>query len=80
LEPLSEKRHRLHPHEIPEVIKGLILRLEKLTKERSDEEKARTTFLILNRLKFAGNKGRPKYPEFSWHNAEIFLERYGETP
>ena len=27
LVPLSEKRHRLYPHEIPEVLQGLVLRL-----------------------------------------------------
>ena len=42
--PLSERRHRLYPHEIPEVIYGLILRLEKLTGERNEEEKAEITF------------------------------------
>jgi len=42
--PLSERRHRLYPHEIPEVIHGLILRLEKLTEERNEEEKAEITY------------------------------------
>jgi hypothetical protein len=73
---LSEKRHRLHPHEIPEVIQGLILRLEKLTKERNYEEKAIIAFRTLNRLMFTEIRGRPKYPEFSWDTAETFVEIY----
>ncbi len=74
--PLSEKRHRLYKHEIPEVIKGLILRLEKLTEEKKEEEKAKTTFHTLYRLMFVRKGGRPKYPEFSWAVAETFLSRY----
>jgi hypothetical protein len=56
--PLSEKRHRLYPHEIPEVINGLILRLEKLTEERNEEEKAEITYRTLYRLMFAERGGR----------------------
>ena len=63
--PLSERRHRLYPHEIPEVIHGLILRLEKLTEERNVEEKAEITYRTLYRLMFVERGGRPKYPEFS---------------
>ena len=76
---MSEKRHRLYSHEIPEVIKGLILRLMELTKERSDEEKATITFRTLYRLMFVKSGGRPKYPEFSWNVAETFLEQYGNA-
>ena len=74
--PLSEKRHRLYKHEIPEVIRGLILRLEKLTEERKEEEKAKTTFLTLYRLMFVRKGGRPKYPEFSWNDAAAFIDIY----
>ena len=74
--PLSEKRHRLYKHEIPEVIQGLLLRLEKLTEERKEEEKAKITFRTLFRLLFAEKGGRPKYPEFSWSYAETFIKRY----
>jgi hypothetical protein len=76
LVPLSEKGHRLHPHEIPEVIQGLILRLEKLTNERNDEEKVIITFRTLNRLMFTESRGRPKYPEFSWKTAKSIVEMY----
>ena len=73
---MSEKRHRLYTHEIPEVIQGLILRLEKLAEEKKEEETAKITFRTLFRLMFALKRGRPKYPEFSWNNAEAFIERY----
>ncbi len=74
--PLPEKRHRLYNHEISEVIQGLLLRLEKLTEERKEEEKAKITFRTLFRLLFAGKGGRPKYPEFSWKDAETFIKIY----
>ena len=72
--PLSEKRHRLYPHEIPEVIQGLILWLEQLAEKR-EEEKARIVFRTLYRLIFEG-KGRPKYPEFTWSDAYAFASIY----
>ncbi len=78
--PLSERRHRLYPHEIPEVIQGLILRLEKLTGERNEEEKAEITYRTLYRLMFAEKGGRPKYPEFSWNAARTFIDIYKEKP
>ena len=77
--PLSEKRHRLYSHEMPEVLLGLILRLEKLLKERKEEEKAKIVFRTLYRLMFAEKGGRPKYPEFTWSNAQTFVEMYGDN-
>ena len=74
--PLSDKRHRRSSHEIPKVIQGLILRLEKLNKERSDEEEAIITFRTLYRLIFTEKGGRPKYPEFSQRDAEALIEMY----
>ena len=62
--PLSEKRHRLYPHEIPEVIQGLLLRLEKLTEKR-EEEKAKIVFRTLYRLIYVKKGGRPDYAPFS---------------
>jgi hypothetical protein len=76
LVPLSEKRHRLYSHEIPEVIQGLLLRLEKLTQERIDEEKAIITFRTLYRLMYVETGGRPKYPIFSWNTAESFVHQF----
>jgi hypothetical protein len=77
---LSERRHRLYPHEIPEVINGLILHLEKLTEEREEEEKAEITYRTLYRLMFAESGGRPKYPEFSWKAAQTFIGIYKDKP
>ena len=74
--PLSERRHRLYPHEIPEVIQGLILRLELLGKERKSEEKAEIAFRTLYRLMFTEKGGRPKYPEFTWSAAQATVETY----
>jgi hypothetical protein len=73
--PLSEKRHRLYSHEISGVIEGLLLFLDKLTKEK-DEEKAKIVFRTLYRLMFVEKGGRPKYPEFSWSQVELFIEQY----
>jgi hypothetical protein len=77
--PLSEKRHRLYPHEIPEVIQGLILRLEMLVEERK-EAKAKIAFRTLYRLIYAEKGGRPKYPEFTWSNAQGFARMYKDPP
>ena len=77
--PLSEKRHRLYSHEISGVIEGLLLFLDKLTKEK-DEEKAKIVFRTLYRLMFVEKGGRPKYPEFSWSSAKGFVDQYKEEP
>ena len=73
---MSEKRHRLYSHEIPEVIQGLLLRLELLEKERKEEAKAKIAFRTLYRLMFAEKGGRPKYPEFTWSEAQVVVEMY----
>jgi hypothetical protein len=73
--PLSERRHRLYQHEIPEVVKGLVLRLQQLLKKREDRESAETAFRALFRLTNA-EPGRPNYWEFTWENVQIYIERY----
>ena len=72
---MSEKRHRLHSHEIPEVVEGLRLRLEALLEKREDPKRAEIAFRTLFRMgwKFTG---RPKYPEFSWALLQEYLDRY----
>jgi len=70
---LSEKRHRLYPSEIPEVILGLRLRLIQLLEEKNDPEKAQLAFRCLHRL-LEENPGRPKYPEFSWDYLAYFVD------
>jgi hypothetical protein len=76
---MSEKRHRLYPNEIPEVLQGLVLRLEKLLIEKKYEEQAKITFRILYRLIYAEKGGRPKYPPFTWRNAEAIVTMYKDA-
>ena len=71
LVPLSERRHRLYSQEIPEVVEGLTLRLERLLEKREEPERAEIAFRALYRLE-RGIVGRPKYPKFSWE----FLGHY----
>ena len=53
--PLSERRHRLHTPEIPEVKRGLKLRLRELCEAWEDEESAEIVYRIFIRL----NTGKP---------------------
>ena len=62
---MSERQHRLYNHEIPEVKRGLKLRLQELCKAREDREAAEIAFRALFRLS-RDEAGRPKYPEFNW--------------
>ena len=48
--PLSEIRHRLYSHEIPEIIEGLRLRLEGLLEKKTDLERAENAFRTMYRL------------------------------
>ena len=57
--PLSERRHRLYGHEIPEVNKGLRLRLLQLLENREDEGSAEIAFRTLFRLT-RYEPGRPR--------------------
>ncbi len=71
--PLSERRHRLHRHELPEVVEGLRLRLWELLEKRGEPERAEIAFRTLYRLKET-SVGRPKYPEFSWTFLSYYLK------
>jgi len=51
------------------------LMLRQLLEHREDRENAETAFRALFRLTNA-EPGRPKYPEFTWENAQIYVERY----
>jgi hypothetical protein len=73
--PLSERRHRIYEHEIPEVIKGLVLRLRQLLELRENRENAEIAFRTLYRLTNP-EPGRPRYPEFSWETIKFYLELY----
>ena len=72
---MSERRHRLYSHEIPEVVEGLRLRLEELLEKREDPERAEIVFRAFYRLE-RRIVGRPKYPEFSWDFLQDYLEQY----
>ena len=70
---MSERRHRLYSHEIPEILEGLRLRLEEMLEKREDSKRAEVAFRALYRL---GGKtvGRPKYPKFSWEFLSYYLD------
>jgi hypothetical protein len=70
---LSERRHRLYNHEIPEVKRGLKLRLQELCEAKEDREAAETAFRALFRLS-RDEPGRPKYPEFTWDMLQYYLD------
>ncbi len=71
---LSEKRHRLSEAEVPEVMRGLILRLARLVAEGRDEDEAEVVFKCILRLN-GGKLGRPRYPVFTWELAADLVER-----
>jgi len=73
LVPLSERRHRLYKHEIPEVVSALKSHLIKLVEDQEKEEKAEIVFRALFRLTEA-KPGRPKYPKFSWGQAQYYID------
>ena len=77
--PLSERRHRLYSIEIPEVKRGLKLRLQELCEAQKDQEveKDREAAEIAFRALFRLNRdepGRPKYPEFTWDMLQYYLD------
>ena len=73
LVPLSERRHRLHKHEIPEVVAALKHYLERHVETRENVEEAETAFRTLYRLT-RDKPGRPKYPEFSREYILYYLD------
>ncbi len=73
--PLSERRHRLYSIEIPEVKRGLKLRLQELCEAREDREAAEIAFRALFRLS-RDEPGRPKYPKFSWDYLQYYLDHH----
>ena len=72
---MSERRHRLYSHEIPEIKEGLRLRLEALLEKREEPERAEIAFRAMYRLE-GWSIGRPKYPKFSWEILKIYLEQF----
>ena len=70
---MSERRHRLYSHEIPEVVEGLRLRLIELFEKREEPERAEVALRTLYRLE-GKTVGRPKYPKFSWEFLSHYLD------
>ena len=71
--PLSTRRHHLNEQEIPEIIRGLMLRLLQLLDEREGLASAEIAYRALHRLTNK-DRGRPKYPEFSWEYLDHYLD------
>ena len=60
--PLSQRRHRLHVEEIPEVMEGLVLLLTEYVRAGEDLERATLAFRPFYRMLYH-RTGRPNYPE-----------------
>lgn len=82
----SERRHRLHGFEVPEVIKALRLLLLEYVEEREDLGQAEIAFRPYFRLT-THKPGRPSYPDnITWQaieeyvNGTIFSSDVEETP
>ncbi len=70
---LSQRRPRLHPEDVPEVIEGLRLRLLQYLKTRNDIYGATVSFRAFYRLS-TYRKGRPGYPSpVTWGVIESFV-------
>ncbi len=71
----------MYPHEIPEVVRGLFLRLEQLLESREDDESAEIAFRALYRLT-RDEVGRPKYPNmrgesgYDWEYLDYYVNRH----
>jgi len=77
LVPLSIRRLHLYKREIPEIVRGLKLRLEQLLERREENERAEIAFRALQRLT-RDKPGRPKYSKFSWETLDYYLEYHRE--
>ena len=71
----------MYPHEIPEVVRGLFLRLEQLLESREDDESAEIALRTLYRLT-RDEVGRPKYPNlrveggYDWETLDYIVDRH----
>lgn len=74
--PLSQRRHRLHPEEIPEVLEGLKLRLRQHLETEEDLAGATVAFRAFYRL-MTHRTGRPNYPApVTWNTIVEQLKWY----
>lgn len=77
--PLSQRRHRLHGEEIPEVLRGLELRLREHLETESDLLGATIAFQAFYRL-LEHRSGRPKYPEpVTWNVIAEWIHFYRQA-
>lgn len=75
--PFNQRRHRLNPLEVPEVIEGLRLRLNYHLQTRENLLAASIAYRAYHRLK-NHHTGRPNYPEpITWRHIEeiLFMEK-----
>jgi len=73
------RRHRIHEDEVPEVIKGLVLRLREHMNIKEDLEAATLCFRCLWRLE-EHKTGRPDYPDATWGFMEDYVGILEEQP
>jgi hypothetical protein len=70
----SQRRHRLHPVEVPAVMTAVRLRLQQLVKERSNFDEAIVLFRVLTRFE-VHRSGRPNYVEpLTWEIIRGYLK------
>lgn len=71
--PFNQRRHRLNPLEIPEVIEGLRLRLKYHLENRENLLAASIAYRAYHRL-LNHHTGRPNYPQpITWRHIEGIL-------
>jgi hypothetical protein len=70
----SDRRHRLHGHELAPILRAVRSELSRLLEERADLPEAQVLFMVLWR--FHENRvGRPTYPEaIDWGLIGTYLE------
>ena len=70
---ISQRRIRVHPEEVPEVIEGLILRLQQHLRTREDLLGATVAFRTYYRFS-TYRRGRPGYPSpVTWDVIDSFV-------
>ena len=76
MDPLSQRRPRLHEEEVPEVLDGLKLRLLQHLETEDDLLRATIAFRAFFRL-MENPRGRPNYPEpVTWNTIAEWIHLY----
>lgn len=77
--PLSERRHRLHGEEVPEVLEALAMLLRARVESEEDLPGATIAFRAFYRLMMY-RTGRPNSPEpITWNTIAEWIEWYHLT-